>query len=110
MDSVGSFGRTVKDAVHGLNAITRRDKGDAVTLSSSRVQEDHYVKFVSTKEVLRGARFGTPWKRCWELVPDDQMKVAQKVLDAIIEAGGEIIQTDFPCAEERIPEDGEWDW
>ncbi|TKA71189.1 hypothetical protein B0A49_08239 [Cryomyces minteri] len=25
-------------------------------------------------------------------------------------AGGEIIHTDFPCAGERIPADGKWDW
>ena len=110
MDTVGSFGRTVGDAVLGLNAIVGPDQGDRFTLSPSRHQEDDYTISICSRTVLNGAKFGLPCKGCWDLVPPDQRKVASRVLAAITEAGGEIIHTEFPCAEERIPSDGNWDW
>ncbi|SLM35695.1 Amidase signature domain [Lasallia pustulata] len=110
MDTVGSFGRTVADAVHGLNAIVGTDERDPSTLSPLRHEEADYTTFISSKEVLKGAKFGLPWKRCWELVPTDQKEVAEKVFKAMTDAGAEIIRTDFPSAEERIPSDGCWNW
>ena len=110
MDSVGPFGRTVADAVHGLNAIMGIDERDRFTYSSSRPLEIDFSKWLTTKESLRGARFGLLYKRCWELVPEDRKTVASKVFEAIREAGGEVLTTDFPCVEERIPPDGSWDW
>ena len=109
IDTVGSFGRTVADAVAGLNAILgTSDSAD--THSSSSNSKSTYSRYLSSKDALQEAKFGLPWKRCWELVPNDQRDVALKIFDLITEAGGEIIRTDFPCAEERIPSDGEWDW
>ena len=109
-DSVGPFGRTVADVVHGLNAIMGVDERDRFTYSSTRPLEVNCSKWLTTKESLKGARFGLPGKRCWELVPEDRKTVASKVFEAIREAGGEVLTTDFPCAEERIPPDGSWDW
>lgn len=110
LDTVGSLGRIVADAVHGLNAIASSDNQDKSTLSSSRAQEEDYTKFLSSKSVLKGAKFGLPWKRCWEFVPQSHKDSASRVFDAIAAAGGEILHTEFPCAEERIPEDGTWNW
>ena len=110
MDSVGTFGRCVYDAVLGLNTITKPDDRDEATMNPSRVCEADYTTFISNKSILNGAKFGLPWKRCWEFVSKDQMTIAQRVLDAIEQAGAQIIRTEFPSAEERIPEDGEWDW
>lgn len=98
------------DAVHGLNAIAGLDDQDKFTLSSSRAQEEDYTKFLSLKTVLKGAKFGLPWKRCWEFVPQSHKDLASRVFDAITAAGGEILHTEFLCAEERIPEDGMWNW
>lgn len=110
MDTVGSFGRTIADAVLGLNAIVGPDRSDKCTLSPPRQQEDDYTTSLCSKTALNGAKFGLPCKGCWDRVPPDQMKVASRVLAAITEAGGEIIRTELPCAEERIPADGNWDW
>ncbi|KAJ9668397.1 hypothetical protein H2201_001445 [Coniosporium apollinis] len=110
MDTVGSMGRTVYDAVLGLDAIVGPDKRDPSTLNPSRHQEDDYSAFISDRHALKGAKFGMPMKRCWDFVPEDQRKIANKILDAITAAGGELIETDFPCATERIPETGIWDW
>ena len=110
MDSVGTFGRTVVDAVHGLNAIVGINERDAMTSSSLRVQRQDYTKYLTTKASLKGARFGLPNRRCWEFVAKDIRKMARKVLEAIQEAGANVSEVDFPCAEDRIPADGSWDW
>jgi amidase len=49
-------------------------------------------------------------KRFWELAPRPQRKVAEQVLEWIVEAGAQIIPVEMPCAEERIHSDGHWDW
>ena len=109
-DTVGPLGRSVKDAVLGLNAIVGADDRDPLTLDQSRHQEQDYTNFLSDKTSLRGAKFGLPFKRCWEFVKEDQKREATRILDAIVEAGGEIIQLDYPCAEERIAPNGKWNW
>lgn len=110
MDTVGSFGKTVADAVHGLNAIVGVDQRDPMTCSSSRLQRKDYSQYLTTKASLKGARFGLPNKRCWALVAKDIKETALKVLEAIQEAGASVVEVDFPCAEDRIPVDGRWDW
>lgn len=110
MDTVGSFGRSVADAAHGLNAIVGIDERDAMTCSSSRPQRKDYSNHVTTSASLKGARFGLPNKRCWEFVAKDIRESALKVLEAIQEAGADIVEVDFPSAEDRIPADGNWDW
>jgi len=109
MDTVGCFGRTVLDAAYTLTAIAGSDDRDGATKRNPKARVN-YADFVSSKDVLRGARFGLPHKRCWEFVPEDQAAIAQEIIDAIAAAGGEVMTVDFPCAEERIPDDGSWDW
>ena len=110
MDTIGSFGKTVVDAVHGLNAIAGSDERDAMTRSSSRIQRKNYAEYLTTKESLKGARFGLPNRRCWEFVAKDIKEMALRVLEAIREAGASVTDVDFPCAEDRIPANGKWDW
>ena len=110
MDTIGSFGKTVVDAVHGLNAIAGSDERDAMTRSSSRIQRKNYAEYLTTKESLKGARFGLPNRRCWEFVAKDIKEMALRVLEAIREAGASVTDVDFPCAEDRIPASGKWDW
>ncbi|KAL9095093.1 MAG: hypothetical protein Q9165_002696 [Trypethelium subeluteriae] len=110
LDTVGTFGRTVLDAVHGLNAIVGKDTEDQATQDSRIPHPCDYSSFGSSKKDLKGAKFGLPIKRCWDLVPEDQKQAVSKVLDAIKTAGAEIVTTEFPCAEERIQKDGTWNW
>lgn len=110
MDTVGSFGRTVADAVHGLTAIVGQDDRDPASCTQSRPPKIDYSKCLVTRSSLKGAKFGLPRKRCWDQVSDSLKQAATRIFDAIKEAGGDVIDTDFPCAEERIPLDGEWDW
>ena len=110
MDTVGSFGRTVADAVYGLDAIVGVDESDSFTHSPSRPINLEYSTFLTDRSSLKGAKFGLPNKRCWELVPEDIKKVALKLFEAIRDAGGEVVDTEFSCAEECIPPDGNWNW
>ncbi|KAK5951944.1 hypothetical protein OHC33_006830 [Knufia fluminis] len=110
MDSVGTLGRTVADAVAGLDAIVGADDRDRFTVVADRQQKGPYSGHISNREVLKGARFGLPIKRCWELCPADCQAVASRVLDAIREAGATIIEVDLPSIEERTSPDGGWDW
>ncbi len=110
LDTVGSFGRTVADAVHGLSAIVGPDEDDPMTLVPSRNYEQDYSKFLASRMALKGARFGLPWIRYWDSVGRAEKDVALQIFEAIENAGGKIIRTDFPCAEERIASDGTWDW
>lgn len=110
MDTVGPMGRSVADAVHGLDAIVSRDVNDTATMQPDRRQEPSYISHISTRAALVGARFGMPQVRFWEVVPEDQRSVLMPILDAIRDAGSIIDDTDFPCAEERLNENGTWDW
>lgn len=109
-DSVGSYGRTVSDAVRALDAIVGEDEDDRYTTQPHRVQEKSYTAFLVEKTALKCANFGLPMKRFWELAPQPQRKVVEQVLELLKEAGAQIIPVEMPCAEERIAQDGEWDW
>ena len=41
---------------------------------------------------------------------EDIKDKATRVLEAIKGAGASVVEIDFPCAEDRIPADGNWDW
>ncbi|KAK2808642.1 hypothetical protein FQN50_004506 [Emmonsiellopsis sp. PD_5] len=111
LDSVGAFGKSVLDVALGLDGITGAvQSGDA-----SSARNHTYASFVTTKEALRDARFGLPWKRVWETAKVQDTKrgkynALMDVIQRIRQAGAEVIQwTDFPSAEQIIPPTS-WDW
>ncbi|KAL9580666.1 MAG: hypothetical protein Q9212_004354 [Teloschistes hypoglaucus] len=86
MDTVGLFGRTVADAVAGLNVIIGQDDRDALTCNSQCGKKLDYSQYIKSKELLKGAKFGLPRKRCWDLVDAGQKTIAFKLFDAMKEA------------------------
>lgn len=110
MDSVGAFGRTVHDAVVGLETISDEDDVDIATKSATRPGKGSYLRSISGHEVLKGARFGLPIERCWQLCKPDHREIATKVLNAMKDAGATIVDTDLPSIEERVGPEGGWDW
>jgi amidase len=110
LDTVGSFGRTVVDAVAVLDVIAAKDEEDLFTLCPERKQPGSYSSFLSKRESLYGARFGLPMKKCWQMLPEKHRELASKFIDAIKEAGAEIIEVELPSIDERIDEEGNWDW
>lgn len=104
MDSVGTFGRTVVDAVVGLDAIVDR------AMCSDRYVQLPLSQYLTTAEVLKGARFGRPMRRCWNNIPATCQKVADHFIASISTAGAEIIDVDLPSIDERVAPNGEWNW
>lgn len=110
LDSVGTFGKTMSDAVLGLDAIVDRDMDDQITHVADRVHIQSYSSCIASREHLSFATFGLPVKRCWEMCPDDSKDVATIVLEALKQAGAQIVEVDLPSVEERTNPDGIWDW
>lgn len=110
MDTVGAFGRTVADAVAGLDAIVGTDPDDIFTSEADRVHNGSYAACLSGQEHLQSAIFGLPLKRCWELCPNDTKAIAIPVLEAIKQAGARVVEVSLPSIEERTNPDGIWDW
>lgn len=110
-DSVGMYGRTVSDAALALDASAHPDPDDKFSVGQDRWQpKGGYYNSLTDRHSLRGAIFGLPQKRFWECAPIRQRKVVERVLRLIEDAGAKIVAVDMPCAEERLPENGEWDW
>ncbi|KAJ7215698.1 amidase signature domain-containing protein [Mycena haematopus] len=65
-DTVGTFGRTVRDAAYALDAIWGFDWRDDATLDQLGKTPDNYVQFVSNKTALEGMKVGIPWERLWQ--------------------------------------------
>ena len=110
MDTVGSMGRTVADAVAGLDAIVGPDPEDPLTMVPERPQPMTYRDFLSPASILEGAKFGLPIKRLWNLVPADTKEVISTLFEALKDTGAEIVEVDFPSIEERTKSNGIWDW
>ena len=109
MNSVGVLGRTVADAVDGLDIIAGKNQEDPMAHDRSN-DKITYSDARASRTALKGAKFGLPWSRCWECVAPKRKEVALQTFKAIEDAGAEIVRTDFPCAEDRIAPDGSWDW
>jgi amidase len=102
-DTVRDFGRTVRDAALALDVIVGRNERDAATLVKPQSIGTDHASCIRGKEVLKGARFDLPMTGCCEEVHEDVKIVGEMVMAALRQAGAEIIEIDFPCAEERVP-------
>jgi amidase len=72
-DSVGTFGRTVRDAVYALDAIYGIDPRDKYTFAQEgRTPAEGYAQFLANKDSLKGATFGIPWNSFWIYADDAQ--------------------------------------
>lgn len=110
-DTVGSFGRTFKDAVYGLEAIVGVDARDNYTLAQVVPSDGNYTQFLAKKGALKGAVFGLPWSSLWAQTGNNADRPG---LVAIVEqlqaAGATIINgTEFPHASEVLSKSG-WTW
>ncbi|ODV84779.1 hypothetical protein CANARDRAFT_200305 [[Candida] arabinofermentans NRRL YB-2248] len=111
-DTTGPHARTVRDATYILQYMYGVDENDDKTAEQiGKVPEDgDYVKFVSDKSALKGAKFGLPWDRIWSQAKEDEIERLYEVLDMLTEAGAELINnTDWKNPAASISVDG-WDW
>lgn len=111
MDSVGLFARTVADAMHGLNVIAKHDPHDRPVDLPKPEREDNYGVFLASKETLRGAKFGLPGRRCWNLIPVAQRYMTRTLVSLLQEEGARLYEINLDSlANDRIALDGKWNW
>ncbi|KAL8868422.1 MAG: hypothetical protein Q9174_005004 [Haloplaca sp. 1 TL-2023] len=110
-DTVGTFGKTVRDAVYALDAIYGIDPLDnATSAQAGKTPEGGYTPFLSDRQALKGATFGLPWKSLWALADPEQLSILTELLDIIQQAGATIINnTEIPYYGTIVSPDG-WDW
>ncbi|KAL8736545.1 MAG: hypothetical protein Q9181_002394 [Wetmoreana brouardii] len=110
-DTVGTFGRTVRDAVYALDAIYGVDPRDNATSTQiGRTPVRGYVPFLTDKSALKGARFGLPWMSFWALLDSEQQSILVSLVKLIREAGATIINgTELPNYQTTVSPNG-WNW
>jgi len=108
-DTVGCLAKTVRDATYCLDAIYGQDPRDNYTLVQ-QAPAAGFTQFLSSKDTLKGAKFGIPWLSFWQLAPPNQQAQLLELLDLIKSAGAEIINgTELPLWETIVSPDG-WNW
>ena len=110
-DTVGTFGRTVRDAAYVLEAIYGPDERDNYTSAQiGRTPTGGYIRGLKDRSALQGAKFGLPWQSFWALNNADQNRQLLELLSLIQQAGAEILNnTELPNYQTIVSPDG-WDW
>ncbi|KAJ5563268.1 hypothetical protein N7535_008432 [Penicillium sp. DV-2018c] len=110
-DTVGTFGKTVRDAVYALDAIYGIDSRDNYTIAQKGLTPaGGYAQFLSNRTALQGAVFGIPWKSFWALGDPAQIAELLELVKLIESAGATVINgTELPHYKEIVSPDG-WNW
>ncbi|KAJ6139924.1 hypothetical protein N7471_006410, partial [Penicillium samsonianum] len=110
-DTVGTFGKTVRDAVYALDAIYGIDARDNYTSAQEGLTPvGGYAQFLSNQTALKGAVFGIPWESFWALGDADQIAQLLDLVELIESAGATVINgTELPHYKEIVSPDG-WNW
>lgn len=110
-DTVGTFGKTVRDVVYTLDAIYGVDPRDNYTFAQKgQAPKDGYAQFLDSKDALKGAVFGLPWESFWALGDTQQIAQLEELLTLIKSAGATIVNgTELPHYKQIVSPDG-WNW
>lgn len=110
-DTVGVFGRTVRDAVYALDAIYGVDiRDNYTTAQAGQTPTGGYTSYIGTKSALKNATFGIPWNSFWVYADPEQQRVLLAIIDMIKAAGATIINgTELPYYQTIVSPDG-WNW
>jgi amidase len=110
-DTVGTFGKTVADAVYALDAIYGVDERDNYTLAQTgKTPETGYSQYLSKAGALKGMKFGIPYASLWSLADQEQLDVLNDMVEMIKDAGAIVVNgTELPHANEIVSPDG-WNW
>ena len=110
-DSVGAFGKTVRDATYVLDAIYGPDARDNYTSCQiGHTPDGGYAQFLVDRSALRDATFGIPWKSFWVYADPEQQAILLSIIELIKSAGANIINgTELPDHKLIVSPDG-WNW
>ncbi|KAH8703846.1 amidase family protein [Talaromyces proteolyticus] len=110
-DSVGCFGKTVRDATYVLDAIYGIDPRDNYTFAQEgKPPRGGYTQFITKKSVLKGAVFGLPWLSFWQYNDPTQNAQLVELLDLIRSAGATIINGTELLSYKDIVDPQGWNW
>ncbi len=110
-DTVGAFGKTVRDAVYALGIIYGVDARDNYTAAQvGKTPKDGYTQYLANSTALKGAKFGIPWKSFWKKADAHQLAVLLEMVDMVEKAGATIVNgTELPHWREIVSPDY-WNW
>lgn len=114
-DSVGTFGRTVRDAVYVLDAIYGIDPRDNYTSAQQGRTPPvggggGYSQFLTKKGSLVNATFGIPWNSFWVYADQEQLATLSAIVKLIESAGATVINgTEILDYQTIVSPDG-WNW
>lgn len=110
-DTVGTFGRTLRDAAYAFDAIYGVDARDNYTLAQEgKTPAGGYLQYLTDQSALRNATFGLPWNSFWVYADEEQKSQLLTVISLIESVGGLVINnTELPNYETIVSPDG-WDW
>ncbi|KAK6088059.1 amidase [Seiridium cupressi] len=112
-DTVGTFGRTVRDAVYALDGIYGVDSRDNYTSAQEgKTPDGGYAQYLATKCQLKGAVFGLPWNSFWVYASEEEQSQLLELISLIEAAGATIVNnTEILDYETIVSTDGwDWDW
>ncbi|KAF2034041.1 glutamyl-tRNA amidotransferase subunit A [Setomelanomma holmii] len=110
-DTVGTFGRTVRDAAYAFDTIWGPDQRDNYTLAQEgKTPEGGYLQFLTDKSALQNSTFGLPWASFWVYADEEQQAQLLAIVALIEQAGGTVLNdTELPNYETIVSPDG-WNW
>lgn len=110
-DSVGTFGRTVRDAVYVLDAIYGIDPRDNYTLAQrGHTPAGGYAQYLTNKASLANATFGIPWNSFWVYADEEQLATLTAIINLIKSAGATVINGTEILDYQTIVSPNGWDW
>ena len=118
-DTVGSFGRTVADAVYVLDAMYGLDPRDNYTLaqegntpdvSASSNTTGAYSQYLTTASSLSNATFGIPWLSFWQYATEEQLSVLTSIVSLLHDSGATIVNNTEILDYETIVSPTGWNW
>ncbi|KZL63248.1 amidase family protein [Colletotrichum incanum] len=111
-DTVGTFGRTVRDAVYALDAIYGPDPRDNYTEAQLGKVPLYggYAQFLTTKASLKNATFGIPWNSFWVHANAENKAQLVQLIELIKTAGASVINFTEIADFDNIVRKAGWDW
>ncbi|KAF2247228.1 amidase signature enzyme [Trematosphaeria pertusa] len=110
-DSVGTFGKTLRDAAYAFDAIYGIDERDNYTIAQEgKTPAGGYMQFLTDRSALQNATFGLPWNSFWVYADEEQQAILLTLISLIESAGATVINnTELPNYETIVSPDG-WNW
>jgi amidase len=110
-DTVGTFGRTLRDAAYAFDAIHGADPRDNYTSAQiGKTPQGGYIQFLTDRSSLKNAIFGLPWASFWVYADEEQQTQLLSLITLIKNAGGTVLNnTELPNHKTIVSPNG-WNW